>query len=204
MEPLGAEARAIMARLEEADRRDRTDGTPDALRLRAITPDVGRFLHTLVLATNARTIVECGTSVGYSTLWFATAAQLTSGQVVTFEIDPRKVERARETFSEANVWDVVDLREGDAVDGLAQFDGTADLVFVDTEKDSYDPFLEPAVRALRPGGLLAADNLTSHAEYLAAFRNAALAHPQLSGLVVPIGRGVLTAVKTVPEAASSD
>jgi len=67
-------------------------------------------------------------------------------------------------------------------------------VFLDAEKD-YEAFVEPIVRALRPGRVLVADNLLSHAEALEGFRRAALEHPALAGVVVPIGRGELVAVK---------
>jgi len=55
--------------------------------------------------------------------------------------------------------------------------------------------LEPAILSLRAQGLLVADNLISHEAALAAFRDRALADPRLSGLVVPIGRGELVAVR---------
>jgi caffeoyl-CoA O-methyltransferase len=220
------EIRAAMARIEALDAADRLDGTPRLERLRCVSPEVGRFLHTLVLATAARTIVECGTSAGYSTLWLASAARATGGRVVTFEVLPEKVAMARETFAEAGVDDVVELRHEDAAAGLAGFDGAAsdraaggavsavgsasdtaavvetgpaaDVVFIDVEKEMYASLLEPAVRALRPGGLLVADNLLSHEADLAGFRDAALSHPLLTGLVVPIGRGELVAVKRGP------
>ncbi len=68
-------------------------------------------------------------------------------------------------------------------------------MFLDSEKTDYERFLPLIVATLRPGGLLVADNLTSHAEDLAGFREQALGHPELTGLVVPIGRGELIAVK---------
>lgn len=187
--------RAAMAALEVRDTADREDGTPQSRRLRAISPEVGRFLLTLALANGSRTIVEVGTSSGYSTLWLALAARQLDGRVITFEIDPAKVELARATFAEAGVEDVVDLRPTDGVAGLAAMAVSADLVFLDSEKDDYERLLEPAILALRPGGLLVADNLTSHEEDLAGFRDAALADPRLTGLVVPIGRGELVAVR---------
>lgn len=187
--------RAAMAALEVRDTADREDGTPQSRRLRAISPEVGRFLLTLALANGSRTIVEVGTSSGYSTLWLALAARQLDGRVITFEIDPAKVELARATFAEAGVEDVVDLRPTDGVAGLAAMAVSADLVFLDSEKDDYARLLEPAILALRPGGLLVADNLTSHEEDLAGFRDAALADPRLTGLVVPIGRGELVAVR---------
>jgi predicted O-methyltransferase YrrM len=187
--------RGVMARLEARDAEDRVDGTPQALRLRAITPETGEFLLTLALAIQATTIVEIGTSGGYSGLWLALAARESGGRLITFDIDPAKVERARETFEAAGLDDVVEQRHADGLEGLAGFGGDADLVFLDAEKDLYEAALEPAIGALRVGGLLIADNLTSHRQDLAEFRERALADERLVGLVVPIGRGELVAVR---------
>ncbi len=186
---------AVMAGLEAIDRADRVDGTPKARRLRAISPEVGRFLLTLALGVGARLIVEVGTSGGYSTLWLAVAARYHGGRVVTFDVDPAKIAIARRSIERAGLADTIEVRLGDGGAGLAEFEATADLVFLDAEKEDYERFLEPAVRALRRGGLLVADNLLSHPEDLAGFREAALGHPALTGLVVPIGRGELVAVK---------
>jgi caffeoyl-CoA O-methyltransferase len=186
---------AVMAELEAIDRRDRVDGTPKSKRLRAISPDVGRFLMTLALGVGARTILEVGTSGGYSTLWLAVAARHRRGRVVTFEVDPAKVDIACRAIDRAGLGETVEVRLGDGGAGLADFEATADLVFLDAEKEEYERFLEPAVRALRPGGILVADNILSHPAELAGFREAALGHPALTGLVVPIGRGELVAVK---------
>ena len=187
--------RLVMERLRARDARDRADGTPQSQRLRAITPEVGQFLLTLALAVGARRIVEVGTSSGYSTLWLALAAQRNGGRVTTFEIDPAKVALAARAFAEAGVADVVDLRAEDAAASLGAFAGAADLVFIDAEKRDYEAYLELAVAALRPGGLLIADSLTSHASDLAGFRERALAHERLTGLVVPIGKGELVGVR---------
>ncbi len=195
MDLVPTKVRAAMAALEAEDAQDRVDGTPQSRRLRSISPDVGQFLLTLVVGTGARTIVEIGTSGGYSTLWLASGARQTGGRVVTFEIDPAKIDRARSSFAEAGVGDRVEQRTTDGAAGLGGFAGTADLVFIDSEKDDYLRMLEPAIVALRPGGLLVADNLISHEADLAGFRSAALADPRLTGLVVPIGRGELMAAR---------
>jgi predicted O-methyltransferase YrrM len=105
------------------------------------------------------------------------------------------LELARRSFADAGVEDLVDVRHADARDGLGLERESVDLVFLDAEKDVYEPLLEPLVELLRPSGVLVADNLTSHAEELAGFRAAALSDPRLTGLVVPIGRGELVAVK---------
>jgi caffeoyl-CoA O-methyltransferase len=195
MDLVPAQVHTAMARLEARDAEDRVDGTPQSQRLRAISPEVGQLLLTLAVGIGARTIVEIGTSGGYSTLWLASAARQSGGQVITFEVDPAKIERARQSFEAAGVNDVVEQRASDGAAGLAEHNGTVDLVFIDCEKDDYLRMLDPAIGALRSGGLLVADNLISHEADLTEFRDTALADSRLTGLVVPIGRGELVMVR---------
>jgi predicted O-methyltransferase YrrM len=192
---IDARARAVLDELERHDAREREQGTPRAERLRQVTPEVGRFLHTLVLTTRPRSIVEIGTSGGYSTVWLATAARAVGASVVTLEIDPAKVRRAITSLREAGVDGVAAIVEGDAFAYLRERREPVDFVFLDAEKEDYEAFLELIVPLLPPGGLLIADNLTSHADDLAEFRRRAESDPRLSAVVVPIGRGELVAAK---------
>ncbi len=195
MDLVPAGVRDVMRRLEAQDARDRVDGTPREKRLRAIEPTVGPFLLTLVLAIGARRIVEIGTSGGYSTLWLATGAARNGGSVTTYDIDPAKAEISSRAFADAGLEHCIDARLQDGLEGLKRLHEETDLVFIDSEKEQYEGLLGPAVEALRTGGVLVADNLLSHEEDLAGFREAALGHPRLSGLVVPFARGELVAVK---------
>ena len=188
-------ALAVLARLEEQDARERERDVPRRQRLRQVTPEVGRFLHTLVLATRPAALLEIGTSGGYSTIWLATAARQAGGRVVTLEIDPVKVRAARSNLEEAGVADVVSLVEGDAFAYLRERREPADFVFLDAEKEDYVSYLELLVPLLREGGLLVADNVISHADDLRPFCERALSDTRLSGLIVPIGRGELVAVR---------
>ena len=192
---IDARARAVLDELERLDAREREKGAPRAERLRQVTPEVGRFLHTLVLATRPRSIVEVGTSGGYSTVWLATAARAVKASVVTLEIDPAKVRRATAGLREAGVDGVATIVEGDAFAYLRERSEPIDFVFLDAEKEDYTAFLDLIVPLLPVGGLLVADNLTSHADDLAEFRRRAESDPRLSAVVVPIGRGELVAAK---------
>ncbi len=192
---IDSKVRSVLAKLERQDALERERGVTRQERLRQVTPDVGRFLHTLVLAIRPLCIVEVGTSGGYSTVWLATAAKSVSATVITLEIDPVKVQRATSTLREADVDDVVTVVQGDAFDYLRDRREPVDFVFLDAEKEDYLRFLELIVPLLPIGGMVVADNLISHAEELAEFRRRAESDPRLSTIVVPIGRGELLAAK---------
>jgi caffeoyl-CoA O-methyltransferase len=185
----------VMARLEMRDAGERERGAARSERLRQITPDVGRFLHTLVLATKPRAILEIGTSGGYSTIWLATAARVTGGHVTTLEIDPVKAGLAEENLRAAGLAGEVNVRLGDAFAYLRDLDTRVDFVFLDAEKEDYLGFYELIVPLMNPGAVLVADNLISHELELAEFRERALSDKRLSAVIVPIGRGELLAVR---------
>jgi predicted O-methyltransferase YrrM len=185
----------VLARLEARDAYERERGVARSERLRQITPDVGRFLHTLVLATKPRVILEIGTSGGYSTIWLATAARVIGGHVTTLEIDPVKAGLAEENLRAAGLADEVNVRLGDAFAYLRDLDTRVDFAFLDAEKEDYLGFYELIVPLMNPGAVLVADNLISHELDLAEFRERALSDERLSVVIVPIGRGELLAVR---------
>lgn len=187
---------AVLRTLELQDARERETGTPRTERLRQVTPDVGRFLHTLVLATRPGSVLEIGTSGGYSTIWLAAAVREIGAAVTTLEIDPVKVAVARKNLAAAGLAKSVEVVEGDALRYLRDRKAPIHFAFLDAEKEDYETFLTLLVPLLPIGGVLVADNLLSHSEELAGFSRSALGDERLHGLVVPIGRGELLAVKT--------
>ncbi|MCB8984763.1 MAG: O-methyltransferase [Ardenticatenaceae bacterium] len=188
---------AILARmreLEERDGRDRTDGTPRPARLRQIPPETGKFLAILAASSPAGAMIEIGTSAGYSALWLTLACQATGRSLTTFEVLSEKVALARETFAASGVEDVVTLIAGDARQHLAAFDRIG-FCFLDAEKEVYADYYEAVVPRLVNGGLLVADNATSHREDLQPILDRALADPRVDALIVPIGKGELVCRK---------
>jgi caffeoyl-CoA O-methyltransferase len=179
-----------MDRLEAIDTRDRQDGTPQLQRLRQVPPETGRFLALLAASAPSGTVLEIGTSAGYSSLWLSLACRVAGRKLTTFELLPEKAVLARETFRAAGVEDVVDLIEGDALDHLAEFAGIG-FCFLDAEKEVYAACYEAVIPRLVPGGLLAADNAISHADALGPMLERALADDRIDSVVVPIGKGVL-------------
>lgn len=181
---------ARMQELEEADARDRVDGTPHLQRMRQIPPETGRFLAFLAAGAPPGDIVEIGTSAGYSTLWLALAARECGRHITTFEILEEKVALARVTFETAGVDDVVTLVAGDARQHLGNHDQIG-FCFLDAEKEIYDECYDLVVPRLVPGGLLVADNALSHRQALQSVLDVALSDERVDALVVPIGKGEL-------------
>jgi predicted O-methyltransferase YrrM len=164
-------------------------------RMLNITRDTGRLLWILIGAIGARRILEVGTSNGFSTIWLADAARATGGRVTTLELNPDKIALARTNLARAGLADVVEIVEGKAADSLAALPGPFDLVFLDADRPSYLTYLELVVPKLRAGGLLVADNVTSHASDLGDYLARVKSHPQLFSVTVPIGNGEEVALK---------
>jgi caffeoyl-CoA O-methyltransferase len=103
-------------------------------------------------------VLEVGTLGGYSAIWMARALP-DDGELVSIEIEPRHAEFARRYVQRAGLADRVDIRIGRALDVLPSLDGEKfDAVFIDADKEPMPNYFEWALRLLRPGGLLIADN----------------------------------------------
>ncbi|MHA1742848.1 MAG: O-methyltransferase [Candidatus Heimdallarchaeota archaeon] len=179
----------LLKELEELDAEERKKGIPTELRMRNITPDVGLFLNILIKATKAKNILEIGTSNGYSTIWLGLAAKENNGQVVTLEVDPRKINMARANLERAGLSDVVLIIEGDAKETIKILDKKFDFVFIDAEKEDYKTYFDLIFPKLQVGGLIVADNVVSHAEQLKSYVEHVRSNPKTQSVLLPIGRG---------------
>jgi len=133
-----------------------------------VTPEVGGLLYMLARATRATSIVEFGTSFGLSTLHLAAALRDNGGgRLITSEFEPKKLARARANLIEGGLADLVEFREGDALETLAvDLPETIDLVLLDGAKALYSDILDRLESRLRPGTILIADNADYCPEYL--------------------------------------
>jgi predicted O-methyltransferase YrrM len=185
----------LLERLARAGAENDARETERPKRMLNITRDTGRLLWIIARAMRATRILEVGTSNAFSTIWLADAARSTGGQVTTLELDPGKIALARANLASAGLDGVADVIEGRAADTLTGLPGPFDLVFLDADRPSYLTYLELVVPKLRPGGLLIADNVTSHAPELQDYLRRVKSHPRLFAVTVPIGNGEEIAVK---------
>lgn len=170
-------------------------------------PDLGRLLGILVRSTGGRAVLEIGTFVGVSATWMATALA-PGGHLDTLEADPRRADQAEAWFRRAGIADRVRIHRGPALETLPRLpSGAYDLAYIDADKPAYPRYLEHALRLVRPGGLVLADNvlwggaLSQPAETddarvagLRAYTQAAASHPLLETTVLAIGDGVALSV----------
>lgn len=185
---------ALMQDLERRDAEERAQGVSRARRARNLRPEAGRFLNLLVKVTRPKLIIEVGTSNGYSTLWLAEAAQTIGGNLVSLEVREDRHHEAQANLAQVGLADVADLRLADAHLEIPLIKGPFDLAFLDAEKEDYPALAEQLVPKLPGGGLLVADNITSHAE-TRPYLDALAANPALLTTVVPIGHGLALTVK---------
>ena len=181
--------RAVLARLEDEDRREREAGLPAGQRSRQVTPATGRFLFAVIAPQTAVDILEIGGSRGYSTIWLAAAARILGGTVVSLESDRVKCEAWRVNIEDAGLVEWAELVEGDAFETLAAIDDVFDVVFLDAEKADYEALFGLARGKVEPGALVIADNVISHDE-LSAYSAARQADSTLMSVTVPLDRGL--------------
>ncbi|MEV5849226.1 class I SAM-dependent methyltransferase [Streptomyces sp. NPDC051985] len=185
--------------LDDLHREGRSHDGPLADRLRRLrnmTPDAARLIATLIRARRAASVLEIGTSNGYSAIWCADAVRDTGGRLTTVEIDGARVTAALANLERAGVRDHVDVVHGDGAETLADTpDASVDLVVLDAERPAYVDYWPHLRRVLKPYGIVAVDNAVSHREQLAAFHELLTAEKEFAVALHQTGDGVLTAIR---------
>lgn len=139
----------------------------------SVSRETGSLLYMLVRGCHARSIVEFGTSIGISTLHLAAALRDNGGgRLIGSEFEPSKLARARDNLAAAGLADLVELREGDALETLATgLPDAIDLLLLDGAKALYPEILALVESHLRPGAFILADNADYSPEYLDRVRS---------------------------------
>jgi predicted O-methyltransferase YrrM len=171
-----------------------------------ISPEEGKLLYLLLLAIQARTVLEIGSLGGYSGVWLARALP-PPGKLTTIEKDPRHAAIAREAFAAASLSQRVQLIEGAALDVLPTLPPGFDAVFIDADKEPLPQYFQWGVKLLRRGGLLLCDNSFFHGAAMdeddrsapalgvRAFNRLAASDPRLVATVVPVRDGLMVGLK---------
>lgn len=144
-------------------RRLREETAADSMARMQIAPEQGQFMALLVRLMGARRTLEIGVYTGYSALSVAQALPA-EGRMVACDISAEWTAIARRYWKEAGVDHKIDLRLAPAIETLDALlaNGEAssfDFAFIDADKESYWDYFERSLKLLRPGGLIAVDNV---------------------------------------------
>lgn len=207
---MNQEIEKVLVKLGEQADRERNYGVQvkDDDRMLAITSDTGLFFNILLHSISAKNILEVGMSTGYSTLWFADVIKNSGGKIITIEENPAKIKRARTNFEDANVVQLIEIRQGLAKDVLAEISKEFqankvkpfDFVFLDADKENAIDYFDLAFPMVRAGGYIAADNILypdscvadmkRYSEYVQNKSN-------VRSVTVPIGNGEELSLKVM-------
>ncbi len=202
---------SVSVREPDVLRRLRAETAPLPRAPKQITPDQGQFMALLIQLLGARRTLEVGVFTGYSSLAVALALP-DDGQVVACDVSEEYTAIARRYWKEAGVDHKIELHLRPALetlDGLLAQGrrGTFDFAFIDADKANYDAYYERALELLRPGGLVAIDNVLWSGRVADPAQNDAdtvalrslnkklLADSRVSISMLSIGDGVTLALK---------
>ncbi len=159
-----------------------------------IPPETGKFFYILVLISNAKNILEVGTSNGYSTIWLAEAAEKNNGKVTTIEISRHKVSMARENFKRSKL-NNIKIVHGDASKEIPKLKNTFDFLFLDAVKEEYLDYFKLAYPKLKKNAVIAADNAIMFSRYMNNYLSYVRSHKNMKSVLIPIGSGVELTLK---------
>jgi predicted O-methyltransferase YrrM len=141
--------------------REETQRLPDANL--QIAPEQGQLMRLLVELVAARRCLEVGVYTGYSALSVALSLPA-DGLLVACDVDPVTSAIATRYWDAAGVRHKVQLELAPAAQTLARLlakgeQDSFDFAFIDADKDAYDVYYELCLSLVRPGGLIALDNM---------------------------------------------
>ena len=162
-----------------------------------ISRQTANFLNMLIKMVNAKNVVEVGTSNGYSGIWLAKALKETGGHLTTIEYYEKRIVLAQENFKTCGVADIIDIKQGSAIEILEQIpeDEIIDFAFIDANKAQYVDYFHIIDKHMKSGAIITADNITSHAEKVKTFVDAIQANQNYQVEILDLPAGLLVARK---------
>ncbi len=155
------------------------------------------FLYDLIVDSKSQSVIEVGTSNGYSGIWLAKALKRTGGRLTTIEFYDKRLDIAKENFKICQVDDIIDTKKGDAATILEYLpeDFRVDFAFIDANKAQYIKFFRLIEPHLNVGGYIACDNVISHAAKVQTFLDDINSDANYENVVLPLPAGLSLAKK---------
>lgn len=167
-------------------------------RMLAITKETGELFNMILHIKKAKTVLEIGTSTGYSTIWCAEAIKNQSGKIITIEQNISKIKRAKDNFRKANLDNFITILEGTAMQILTElklrkeYDRYFDFVLIDADKENVIEYFDLILPMVSIGGIIVTDNMMYPEKYQESMKKLSehiKKHPNLKTITSPIGNG---------------
>lgn len=155
----------------------------------------GDLLYHIALSANCKTIVEVGTSYGFSGLFWGAALKHNGGKLHTIDLSQKKFDSSKATFAAAGLTDIVVNHLGNALQIIPTIPGPIDLAFIDADKPLYRVFFDLLWPKIRPGGCVITDNASTHREELGEFVSYLRSRSDASSVEVAVGNGIEWPIK---------
>lgn len=174
-------------------------------RMLAITKETGELFNMILHIKKAKTVLEIGTSTGYSTIWCAEAIKNQSGNIITIEQNISKIKRAKDNFRKANLDNFITILEGTAMQILTElklnkeYDEYFDFVLIDADKENVIEYFDLILPMVSVGGIIVTDNMLYPEKYQESMKKLSehiKKHPNLKTMTSPIGNGEEITLKT--------
>lgn len=172
-----------------------------------VDDDAARLLQLTLQMKKPKHILEIGTSIGFSATSMALTAREYGGTITTIEFDNTAAEQAKSNFVRSGVDDIIQIELGDARQIVPCFlDNSFDFIFQDVDKRLYPVLLKDCIRILSSGGVFIADDAlfpimklderwNDQVEPMREFNRLVTASPDLESTLLPIGDGMIVAIK---------
>lgn len=166
------------------------------IKLWSVPRKTAEMLNAMVLEHRPKTILELGTSAGYSTLWLAQAAKQYGGKVYTVEMAKPKIEMAKNHFQKAGLAEHIKQLEGKVSDILSGWNkGKIDFVFMDADKKNYLSYLKQLEPFLSERAVIAADNAIDFKDLMEDYLSYVSENGAYASQLIEIDNGLMVSVK---------
>ena len=185
------ELEPLLRELEEFGRDHDARESVHARKMLNLDRETAELVYLFLRFGKRKSLLEIGTSNGYSTIWLAAAARENEGTVISIDRNPQKHAMAKQNLERAGLTQYVTLVTSDATKALDERRGSPfDAVLFDADRVSAPAQLALLETLLTPDALLLCDNVLSHPAEVAEYLHIVGERKNTIGLTVPIGKGL--------------
>ncbi len=190
--------------IQSTREKSKKEDIPHEDRMLAITKETGELLNMILRLKNAKNMLEVGMSTGYSTIWCAEVIAEQSGEIITIEQNPSKIERAKANFQKAGIIDTITIKEGLAMKILTElslqqkYKDFFDFVLIDADKENVIEYFDLIFPMVTVGGVIVTDNMLYPEQFrqdMKKFSDYLKRNPKLRTITSPIGNGEEITIK---------